>query len=113
MPEVVEENLLRICQEALTNVIKHSDAILATIVLEFDAENVVLQIKDDGKGFVPGDCVGPRDGHFGLLGMAERAKRLSGQVVISSMVGSGTTVRVEIPSAHPAEAPASELVETP
>jgi len=113
LPEVMEENLLRICQEALTNVIKHSDATLAVIELEFADDLVALQIKDDGKGFVPGAGAGPSDGHFGLLGMTERAKRLGGQVFLSSIPGSGATVRVEIPLSHPAEVPVLELAYTP
>ena len=110
LTEVVEENLLRICQEALTNVIKHSEAMLAAIELEFADDLVALQIKDDGKGFVPGAGAGPLDGHFGLLGMTERAKRLGGRIVISSLPGSGAAVRVEIPLSHPTEMPATELV---
>lgn len=106
LPEVMEENLLRMGQEALTNVIKHSSAKLASMELEFDSEKVILLVKDDGKGFVPENCIGPRDGHFGLLGMTERAKRLGGQVIISSASGSGTTVRIEIPlSASPGAVP--------
>jgi signal transduction histidine kinase len=110
LPEVVEENLLRICQEALTNVIKHSEASLAQIELEFDAQHVILQVKDDGKGFAPDDCVGPREGHFGLLGMAERAKRLGGEVVLSSALGAGATVRVVIPLGQAPEIAVCELV---
>ncbi len=106
LPEVVEENLLRMGQEALTNVIKHSGATLTNIELEFDAQQVVLQVRDDGKGFAPENCVGPRDGHFGLLGMAERAKRLGGQVLITSGPNKGTTVRVEIPLSRVPEMPA-------
>ncbi|MDB6112690.1 MAG: integral rane sensor signal transduction histidine kinase [Pedosphaera sp.] len=98
LPEVLEENLLRIGQEALTNVIKHSSAGGVKIELEFGNERVALQIKDDGQGFTPENSVGAPEGHFGLLGMSERAKRLGGQVLITSAPGMGTTVRVEIPS---------------
>jgi signal transduction histidine kinase len=97
LPEVVEENLLRIGQEALTNVVKHSGATLAKITLEFTSGNVVLEIKDNGKGFMPENCVGPNNGHFGLLGMSERAKRLSGCFSVTSVLGKETTVRVEFP----------------
>jgi signal transduction histidine kinase len=97
LPEIVEENLLRICQEAITNTVKHSGANWVKIELEFSAENVVLEIKDDGKGFTPENCVGPNDGHFGLLGMSERAKRLGGNILITSAPGKGTVVRVEFP----------------
>ncbi|HVU08496.1 MAG TPA: histidine kinase [Verrucomicrobiae bacterium] len=98
LPEVVEENLLRIGQEALTNVVKHSEAHLAKIRLEYNSENVVLEIADDGKGFAPESCVGPNNGHFGLLGMSERAKRFSGNFSVASIPGKGTTVRVEFPT---------------
>ena len=97
LPEIVEENLLRIAQEALTNVIKHSGATRTEIELDYGPKNVVLQIKDNGKGFAVEDCAGRRDGHFGLLGISERAKRLHGEITFSSAPEGGTTVRVRIP----------------
>ncbi|MDB6017153.1 MAG: hypothetical protein JWR19_1642 [Pedosphaera sp.] len=108
LPEVIEENLLRVGQEALTNVIKHSNAKLAKIEFEFAAHQVALQIKDDGAGFSPENSVGPRDGHFGLLGMSERAKRVGGQMILVSAPGLGTTVRLEIPLSSTPEAPTLE-----
>ena len=97
LPEVVEENLLRIGQEAITNTVKHSGANWTKIRLEFGARDVVLEIKDNGKGFVPENCAGPNEGHFGLLGMSERVKRFGGRIFITSAPGDGTTVRVELP----------------
>jgi signal transduction histidine kinase len=102
LPEVVEENLLRIGQEALANIIKHSGASNANIELQFDRLQVGLQVADDGVGFDREKVVGPGDGHFGLLGMAERAKRLGGRFILSSKPEAGTLVRVEIPL-HPAQ----------
>src|ERR1700722_15895248 len=64
LPEVVEENLLRIAQEALTNTIKHSRAKHVEINLDFAPESVSLQISDNGLGFVVDDHFGPEDGHF-------------------------------------------------
>ena len=98
LPEVIEENLLRIGQEAVTNAVKHSGAGLVKIALEFGITSVVLSVQDDGTGFTPGNCVGPNDGHFGLLGMSERAKRLGGQLVITSSPGKGTLIRAELPT---------------
>ncbi|HZT22457.1 MAG TPA: ATP-binding protein [Verrucomicrobiae bacterium] len=97
LPEIVEENLLRISQEAVTNVVKHSGARTAKIELRFSPQTVVLQIQDDGQGFIPEHCPGPKDGHFGLLGIRERTERLGGQVQIASAPGAGATIRVEIP----------------
>src|SRR6185437_14659301 len=98
LSEIAEENLLRVGQEAMTNVVKHSGAKQAKIKLEFTPQKVILQITDNGKGFVPQTCAGPRDGHFGLLGMTERAERLGGQIAITSEAGNGTVIRVEIPA---------------
>lgn len=97
LPEVVEVNLLRIGQEALTNVIRHSKASRVKIELAFGPQQVVLQIKDNGTGFTLENYLGPGDGHFGLQGMSERAKRIGGHFVPASAPGKGTTVRVEVP----------------
>ena len=97
LSEIIEENLLRICQEAITNVVKHSGARVVNLNLHFAPKKVVLQIKDDGKGFTPETCVGPKDGHFGLLGIRERVERMGGQVEITSVLNTGTTIHVEIP----------------
>jgi len=97
LSEIAEENLLRIGQEAITNAVKHSGAQTVKIQLELNPKRVTLQIKDDGKGFVPETCAGPKDGHFGLLGIRERTERLGGQVWIASQPGTGTSIRVEIP----------------
>jgi signal transduction histidine kinase len=97
LPEVVEENLLRIVQEALANVIKHSQATFVDMDLQYAQQQVDLQIKDNGVGFDRERAVGPNEGHFGLLGMSERARRLGGQFTLSSKLGEGTLIRVEIP----------------
>jgi signal transduction histidine kinase len=97
LTETVEENLLRIAQEALTNVIKHSRATVVEIELDYAPQNVTMQIKDNGHGFQQENCSGPSEGHFGLLGISERAKRLGGEVVFLSESGAGTTVRVQVP----------------
>ncbi len=97
LPETMEENILRIGQEAITNAVKHSAATRLVLELEFNVENIVLTIKDNGNGFTPDNCFGPNEGHFGLLGMSERAKRLGGKISINSTLGAGTTISVEIP----------------
>jgi signal transduction histidine kinase len=97
MPEIVEENLLRIAQEALTNVIKHARATEVTISLAFEPQQVSLQVQDNGIGFNLATCAGPGEGHFGLLGMSERAKRIGGRFVPLSQPGQGTSIQVEIP----------------
>jgi signal transduction histidine kinase len=97
LSETVEDNLLRIAQEALTNAIKHSEATIATIELDYGPQNVVLQITDNGHGFDQEHSAGPGQGHFGLLGISERAKRLGAELSVSSEPGRGTTVRIQVP----------------
>lgn len=97
LPEIIEENILRVGQEAITNTVKHSGATHLILELEFSSDNVFLTIKDNGNGFTPDNCLGPNNGHFGLLGMSERAKRLGGNISITSAPGLGTTIRMEIP----------------
>ena len=97
LSEIAEENLLRIGQEAITNTVKHSSAGMVKIELVFSPEKVALEISDNGKGFDPDHCAGPNEGHFGLLGIRERAERMGGQAAINSSPGTGTRIRIEIP----------------
>ena len=96
LPETLEENLLRIAQEAMTNVIKHSEATSAELELEYLSNAVTLRIKDNGHGFIRREAAGVDDGHFGLLGMAERAKRLGAKLDIQSAPGEGTLISLEV-----------------
>jgi signal transduction histidine kinase len=97
LPEIIEESFLRISHEALTNVIKHSGATSVSMQLEFEPERVTLKICDNGRGFVPGSAAGPNEGHFGLLGISERVKRVGGQFNLDSNPNGGTTLQVDIP----------------
>jgi signal transduction histidine kinase len=97
LSEITEENLLRIGREALTNLIKHAKADRATLTLDYRNHGVMLTIADDGRGFEPGNCPGSNEGHFGLSGMAERAKRIGGRLTLSSAPGEGTRITLEVP----------------
>jgi signal transduction histidine kinase len=92
-PEV-ELALYRIAQEALNNARRHAQAASITVELRFDAAHVVLRVRDNGQGFeVPAylnDLT--RTGHFGLIGMRERAQLVNGQLEIVSAPGEGTTI---------------------
>jgi signal transduction histidine kinase len=92
-----EHHLLRIGLEALTNALKHSGAQNIDVVLRFTAEGVELSVHDDGCGMavVPADG---RDGHFGLLGIRERAGKLGGLLRIQSEPGQGTLLTVSVPT---------------
>ncbi|MEH1990433.1 AAA family ATPase [Nostoc sp.] len=94
LPTEVENNLLRIGQEALTNAIKYASAGEIRVELVYNETQFILQIKDDGRGFGVGSI--PLSGGFGLLGMSERAERIGAQLTIQSQPGQGTEIIVTI-----------------
>jgi signal transduction histidine kinase len=96
LPDTLEENLLRIAQEAMTNVVKHSQATSAQIELDYGPQDILLRIKDNGCGYEQKEPAGATNGHFGLLGISERAKRLGAELKIQSAPGEGTLVEVRV-----------------
>ncbi|MGI5237539.1 sensor histidine kinase [Dactylosporangium sp. CA-139066] len=91
----VEEALYRIALEALGNAARHAEASQVTVRLAGDDSHVVLEVIDDGVGFVP-DASHP--GRLGLRSMRERAELLGGTVDIHSAPGAGTVVRAALPT---------------
>jgi signal transduction histidine kinase len=97
----VEMTLLRIGQEALTNAIKHAHASRIDLAVQFTANHIGLRVRDDGVGFAAeSSLVSAASGHFGLLGMRERANKVGGNLVIHSSSGGGTTVDFQVPQAN-------------
>jgi len=94
LPMATEVVLLRVCQEALTNVRKHASAQSATVRLDYDPEAVRLEVSDDGTGFDP-DHV---SGGYGLRGMRTRVAEAGGTLTVCSAPGAGTTVSVMVPA---------------
>ena len=93
----VENNLLRIGQEAVGNAVRHAQAKTVTVSLDFGAREVRLEVKDDGRGFDAASYDGGRGGHFGLVGMRERAEQMGGDANVNSTPGRGTEVTVRVP----------------
>lgn len=92
LPIPIENELLRIMQEALTNIDRHARAHRVEVVWAVHAGNFELTIRDDGSGFQPGS--GVRDSAYGLVGMRERADVIGARLAIDSAPGHGTTIRV-------------------
>ena len=88
--------LFRICQESLTNVARHAAAKRVWISLVGDKKQVILAIRDDGRGIDPQKLNG-KEKTLGLLGMKERALMMGGVLTIDSEAGEGMTVYVKIP----------------
>jgi signal transduction histidine kinase/ligand-binding sensor domain-containing protein len=97
LPQEMEQHLLRIAQEAVTNVVKHAGANRIAIKLHLEARKLYLRIRDNGRGFETPDVFSTRGGHFGLIGMRERAERLGGELRLASNPGEGTEVEVTVP----------------
>ncbi len=98
LTEEMETSIYRIVQESITNVVRHAYATCVDIILEWQAEKIVIIIEDDGVGL---DMQKAREtGHLGLIGMQERAEMLGGKLLVDSTPQVGTTLVVEIPYAN-------------
>ncbi len=97
LPVDVEYNLLRIAQEAIANAVKHSGARTIDVTLDGSGRQILLRVEDDGIGFISLDPAAGRAGHYGLIGMRERATQIGANLRIDSEEGRGTTVVVTLP----------------
>jgi signal transduction histidine kinase len=86
--------LFRILQEALNNARKHAGASQVRVKLRRRGDEVVLQVDDNGQGFTPGQA---RPGHYGLVGMHERAQLLGGRLEVHGRPGKGARVALHVP----------------
>ena len=96
----VEREVLRVAQEAIANVRQHARAINVWVRLITDAHQLLLVVEDDGIGHVA-----PREGHFGLSGMRERAERIGADLEIGPRRDGGTTVCLRVLGAGTAPIP--------
>jgi signal transduction histidine kinase/ligand-binding sensor domain-containing protein len=94
----VQEQLLLICQEALSNAVQHGHPSRVGVELEYTGNRVRVRVSDDGCGFDP-DSVTSEDGHYGVVSMRERAAQVRGQLTIASAPGQGTRVETVVPQA--------------
>ena len=102
LPPGTESEILRIAQEALHNVKKHAAAANVKVQLEYSANEIALEVRDDGRGFTlqrGGMPVESLPGHYGLTGMRERAAAIDGKLEVTSEPGVGTVVRLQVPAA--------------
>ena len=97
LPGQVATAVFRVFQEAITNVGRHAKATVVRVLLKIDAEQLVLQVEDNGQGIRPEATA---DSHsLGLLGMRERASVLGGEATISPITPHGTRVSLRLPRA--------------
>ncbi len=96
---VIENNLLRVCQEAMTNAIRHAQARHLLVNVVYGDYHFKLIVRDDGQGFNP-TVLRTDESSFGLTGMKERAAQLQGQLVIQSSPCQGTEIFLTVPLAR-------------
>jgi PAS domain S-box-containing protein len=99
-PEVAI-TIFRLVQEALTNIIKHAAAANVEVRLQRESDRLTIEIDDDGRGISATDHT--KKGHFGLIGMRERMRRVGGHIKIAARSGGGTTVVITLPLSVRAE----------
>jgi DNA-binding NarL/FixJ family response regulator/signal transduction histidine kinase len=92
-PEVVRQ-LSRICQEAISNAVRHGHPRQIDLRINFDPKDLRVTVSDDGRGFNPLQ-VAP--GHFGLHIIKQRTRRLGGEINVESVLGKGTTIQIAVP----------------
>ncbi len=97
LPGRIETNLLRIGTESMTNAVKHASARTVDVTLTF-GDDVTLEVRDDGRGFDASRSTSLQAGHFGWLGIRERAERIGAVLTVESRPGAGTHVRVRVPA---------------
>jgi signal transduction histidine kinase len=98
LPPDLELAAYRIVQEALNNALQHAQAAHVWVEVHFEEQQLVLSVRDDGQGFDAPDLPDAlaRQGHFGLMGIRERALLYGGQLTIRSAPGAGTAVTVQL-----------------
>jgi signal transduction histidine kinase len=94
---VTEHHLLRIGQEVVANALRHAQAGKIEVLVCYRESEVMLEVKDDGRGFDTKQALDISSGHFGLLGLRERANKLGGKLRIDSRPWAGTAVSLTVP----------------
>lgn len=90
----VEHHLLRMAQQGVANAVSHASASEIRVSLTYGADRVALEVADDGCGFDPSAPLPP--GHFGILGLRERARKMGAEFSLESSPGSGTVIYVSL-----------------
>lgn len=99
----IEVSLFRVAQESLTNVAKHAEASRVGVTLSYTGTEVLLDVRDDGRGFAKGVGTG-----FGLISMRQRIRGVGGHVEVQSAPGEGTSVSARVPAIAPGGTRATE-----
>ncbi|HET9445803.1 MAG TPA: two-component regulator propeller domain-containing protein [Steroidobacteraceae bacterium] len=94
----VREEVVSIASEAIMNALRHASATTIEIELSYERRGLRISVRDDGRGMEESTIRSGREGHFGLLGMQERTKRIRGELNIWSRPGAGTETSLTVPA---------------
>jgi signal transduction histidine kinase len=89
--------LLMVVREALHNAIRHGQPSQVYVDINFEKKEFRVQVRDDGRGFDTAMASSQPDGHYGLVGVRERAKRIGGVLTLNSSPGAGTELTLLVP----------------
>jgi signal transduction histidine kinase len=86
-----------VVREALHNAIRHGQPTKVRVDIGFEKKEFTVQVRDDGCGFDPAMASSLPNGHYGLVGIQERVKRIGGMLVLHSSLGAGTELTLLVP----------------
>jgi signal transduction histidine kinase len=95
---LIRDEIYRIGREAVTNAFRHSHAKAIEVAVDYDVDELRLQVRDNGCGMDVKTLQSGRDGHWGLSGMRERAEKIGGSLKLWSSAESGTEVDLRVPA---------------
>lgn len=112
LSRTIRDTVFQVGQEALANALKHAEAGRVVVSIAYEPRAVRLTVRDDGRGFQVEPDFRSYEGHWGLLGMGEQAKRIGATLTVNSAPGGGTTIDLWVPlparkrprRGHPAKA---------
>lgn len=110
--EDTAHEMLMVVREALHNALRHGQPTNAAVAIIFSQNEFRVEVHDNGRGFDPAAVLSSSNGHYGLIGIRERAKRVAGKLTLNSRPGGGTQITLCIPR-PPAVADARDAMSEP
>jgi signal transduction histidine kinase len=101
LDQATAHELLMVVREALHNALRHGQPSRVNVTVEFARNSFAVQVRDNGRGFDAEAASSSPNGHYGLVGMRERVKRVGGQLAIQSRAGAGTDLTFQVPRKSP------------
>jgi len=106
-------DVLMVTREALYNAVRHGQPHRVQVEVHYDEQRCRVTVSDDGSGFDFASQAASSTGHYGLIGMRERVERMGGEFILTSRIGAGTDLVIEVPrkpaGTHPEEVPETTL----